>query len=138
MPIGGPAYRYGEEQWLHGHPREWLTVDRIIFDAVCVQPAWTSHSERSASCAIEWRDGARSVARWLIDDETQRAGTGFRRQRVGNFESPIIDRGIREKQLIRGSEIARIRTWSQTRTVDESYEGQLLGRDLPKNQMFPY
>ena len=51
------------------------TVDRIIFDAIGILPAWTDDRERRAGSAVEWSNGTKAIRWRLIDDKAQSTRT---------------------------------------------------------------
>ena len=110
-----------------------LAVDGVVLDAIAIHPVRTTDGEHGARGAVEGRDRAGAIARRLIDHEAHRTRAGARQQRVHDLEAPILDRRIRQKQLARRSEVARVRTYehepcASSRCARES--------DSPKNQMF--
>ena len=78
----------------HAH----LTVNRIIFDSIVIEPIRTENGERCASRAIVRTDRTGTVFRRLIHAKIQSTGTDRREKRVNRFKAPVTDILVR-KQL---------------------------------------
>ena len=101
-----------------------LAVDGVVLDAIAIHPVWTTDGEHGARGAAEGRDRAGAIARRLIDQEAHRTRAGARRQRVHDLKAPIFDRRIRQKQLARRSEVARVGTYEHEPCASSSSVSQ--------------
>ena len=85
-----------------------LTVDRVVFDAILIEPVGTEDGEESAGGAIRRSDRARSVAWWLIDHKVQGTRRCLRREYIDSLESPVENGGIVEKQSAGRGEVGGV------------------------------
>ena len=87
---------------------ECLTVDRIVLDAIFILPLRTGDGKPCAGRTIQWENGTRTILRRLVEDEVQGTRTRRRWKRVENFEAPVGNRRIRQKQWADRSEVTGV------------------------------
>ena len=133
------------ERILLGEERRRLTVERIILDAIFIEPLRTDDDEPSAGGSIRRTDRARSILRRFIQSKIQGTRTRRRNKCIDHFESPIGAMLILQKQPIRRREIACLSTYSislreweeQERGVSDSTEEAVIRWSINQRKRCP-
>ena len=87
-----------------------LTVERIIFDAIGIDPVCTSHREQSVGCSVQRANEARAITGREVRLEVERAGSTSLAIRVDRLYTPILDGWVVEEQIPREREFSRIQS----------------------------